>query len=175
MSLMAIVFFRDQLQRSGMRTRSPHEKHTPSVKAGCSPPTASSCFTDIKISRTNPPVKGFPLRTVGGGRTGLGELHEEGTMQEVIVMHGEEGKRTIFFRLRTLYSFSGVLVSFDFLFGFLLCKRRTCRQAMRLHKRIVTASGKCLCECLYWPIRNNISAVVCQAGHPSVPETAHDR
>lgn len=109
--------------------------------------TASSCCTDIKISRTNPPVKGFPLRTVGGGRTGLGELYEEGTMQEVIVMHGEEGKRTIFFLLPTLYSFSGVLVSFDFLFGFLLCKRRTCRQAMRLRKRIVTASGKCLCEC----------------------------
>lgn len=111
---------------------------------------------------------------VEGGRTGLGELYEEGTMQEVIVIHGEEGKRTILFLFPTLCSISGVLISFDFLFVFLLCKR-TFRQAIRHGKRVVTGSGKDLHKCLYWPIQKNSSGVTCQAMHPPTLETAHHR
>jgi len=100
--------------------------------------SAFSCCTGIRVSRTNLPNKGFPPRMVGGSRTGREKLYKEGTMQELIVMHGEEGKRTVFFLLPTLYSISGVLVSFDFLFVFLLCKRRTFRQAIRHWKRVIT-------------------------------------
>lgn len=137
--------------------------------------SAFSCSTDIKVSRTNLPNKGFPPKMVGGGRTGLGELYEEGTMQEVIVMHGEEGKRTIFFLFPTLHSISGVLISFVFLFVFLLCKRRTFRQAIRHWKRVITGSGEYLYKCLYWPVQKNSSGVTCQAVHPSTLETAHHR
>lgn len=77
------------------------------------------------MSRTNLPNKGFPPTVEGGGRTGLGKLYEEGTMQEVTVMHSQEEKRSLFFLFPTLQRISGILASFGFLFGFLLCKRRT--------------------------------------------------
>lgn len=102
--------------------------HTKSIlhlsKQAAVVPSAFSCSTDIKVSRTNLPNKRFPPKAAGGGRTGLGKLYEEGTMQEVIVMHSQEGKRPIFFLFRTLHRISGVLASFGFLFVFLLCKRR---------------------------------------------------
>lgn len=137
--------------------------------------SAFSCSTDIRVSGTNLPNKGFPPKTVGGGRTGPGLLYEEGTMQEVTVMHAEVGKGTAFFLFPTLYTISGVLASFDFLFGFLLCKRRACREAIRHWKRVVTGSGKHLYKCLHGPVQKNSSGVTCQAVHPSTLETAHHR
>lgn len=80
-----------------------------------------------KVSRTNLPNKGVPPKVVGGGRTGLGKLYEEGTMQEEIVMHCQEEKRPIFFLFPTLHRISCILASFGFLFVFFLCKRRTFR------------------------------------------------
>lgn len=110
-----------------MSTLSPHKKHTPTSKQAAVLPSAFSCFTGTKVSRTNLPIKGFPPKAVGGGRTGLGKLYEEGTMQEVIVMHSQEGKRPIFFLFPTLHRISGILTSFGFLFVFFLCKRRASR------------------------------------------------
>lgn len=90
-------------------------------------------------------------------------------------MHGEEGKRTIFFLFPTLYSISGILISLDFLFVFLLCKRRTFRQAIIHWKRVVTGSGMFLYNYPYQPVRKNSSGLTYQAAHPSTLETAQHR
>lgn len=152
---------------------SSHEKRTPFLKAGCSP---TSIFM---LYRYQGPICQiirvfFPNQQEVVGQD-QGAVQGRHHARSDIVMHGEEGKRTTFFLFPTLYSISGILISLDFLFVFLLCKRRTFRQAITHWKRIGTGSGMFLYNYPYQPVQKNSCGLTYQAVHPSTLETAQHR